>query len=373
MKRFLLALLLVLGVAKGAQAQITVPNSFVVFTHLTAAAMNGNFTAVSAAVNRNAGGTITGTINVSDGVTIDGADLSAYMAGGKLSALSSAADAVKVGGGITAAGVAVVDATGKIPALSSTYFASLNASVLTSLSAANLSGTISSATQDLITRTGTVVSGTWSALFGNVSGANLTSLNGSNFGSGTVPTARLGSGSADSSVVLRGDSTWASVAGGSMPTDMIIFSASGTCQTGFVEFTEARGYAIVGLPASGTNKGTVGSGFSNLESRTHSHSVPGLSIPGLGHPVAFASMSLAGGHNHSFTTSGPSSTNIYEDFAPSFNWASTTHTHTSTTSSVGDHNHGGSLNGGTSGSGTSGTASVTNVANYIQLIACRKT
>ena len=47
-----------------------------------------------------------------------------------------------------------------------------------------------------------------------VSGANLTSLNATNLGSGTVPTARLGSGSASSSVFLAGDNTWASAGGG---------------------------------------------------------------------------------------------------------------------------------------------------------------
>ena len=46
------------------------------------------------------------------------------------------------------------------------------------------------------------------------SGASLTSLNASNLSSGTVPTARLGSGTANSSVFLRGDNTWAAAGGG---------------------------------------------------------------------------------------------------------------------------------------------------------------
>ena len=41
-----------------------------------------------------------------------------------------------------------------------------------------------------------------------VSGANLTSLNATQLGSGTVPTARLGSGTASSSTVLYGDQTY---------------------------------------------------------------------------------------------------------------------------------------------------------------------
>jgi hypothetical protein len=47
-----------------------------------------------------------------------------------------------------------------------------------------------------------------------ISGASLTSLNASNLGSGTVPTARLGSGTASSSTFLRGDSTYAEAGGG---------------------------------------------------------------------------------------------------------------------------------------------------------------
>jgi hypothetical protein len=46
------------------------------------------------------------------------------------------------------------------------------------------------------------------------SGANLTALNATNLGSGTVPTARLGTGTADSSVFLAGNNTWASAGGG---------------------------------------------------------------------------------------------------------------------------------------------------------------
>ena len=49
------------------------------------------------------------------------------------------------------------------------------------------------------------------------SGVNLTALNATNLGSGTVPTARLGTGTASSSTVLYGDNTWAAAGGDNTP------------------------------------------------------------------------------------------------------------------------------------------------------------
>lgn len=53
-----------------------------------------------------------------------------------------------------------------------------------------------------------------STYFSSLSGANLTTLNASNLSSGTVGTARLGSGSATSSTCLFGDSSWKSCSTG---------------------------------------------------------------------------------------------------------------------------------------------------------------
>ena len=73
----------------------------------------------------------------------------------------------------------------------------------------------SNQTLTLPDETGTVVLG--GGALGTPSsgnGSNLTNLNASNLATGTVPTARLATGTADSTTYLRGDSTWATVTAG---------------------------------------------------------------------------------------------------------------------------------------------------------------
>ena len=64
-------------------------------------------------------------------------------------------------------------------------------------------------------------------------GSGLTALNASNIGSGTVPTARLGSGTASSSTFLRGDSTFAAVTSTTINsnTNNQVITATGTADT----------------------------------------------------------------------------------------------------------------------------------------------
>ena len=112
---------------------------------------------------------------------------------------------VSIGGTLTYEDVTNVDAVGLITARNGivvgsgitlskdgdvffTGIATGNGSGLTNLPAANLTGTLPA-----------------------ISGANLTNLDASDLASGTVPTARLGSGTASSSTFLRGDSTFAAV------------------------------------------------------------------------------------------------------------------------------------------------------------------
>lgn len=92
-----------------------------------------------------------------------------------------------------------------------------------------------------------------------ISGANLTNINASNLSSGTVPTARLGSGSATSGTYLRGDGTWSTPSGGgggSSTLDLVAtFTGSlsiGPGSTAVIGFNNVITSPSVGSFSSGT-------------------------------------------------------------------------------------------------------------------------
>jgi hypothetical protein len=72
-----------------------------------------------------------------------------------------------------------------------TFNSTITGSVSGSAATVTNSSQSSITTLSNLTTVGTITSGTWSGSFGAVSGVNLTSLNASNLGSGTVPSARL--------------------------------------------------------------------------------------------------------------------------------------------------------------------------------------
>lgn len=113
--------------------------------------------------------------------------------GGVISGLSS----FQVAGNITAGGqlitgsatIVLTNAAGRIPALTSDYFASLVATQLTGYVAANMAA---------------------GSTFPAISGVNLTALNASAIASGLLHVDRMGSGSSGTKF-LRGDNTWQEV------------------------------------------------------------------------------------------------------------------------------------------------------------------
>lgn len=60
--------------------------------------------------------------------------------------------------------------------------------------------------------------------------------------------------------------------GTSVPSGTIAYQ-SGSCPTGWTEVIAARGRMIVGLPSGGTSAGTVGTALTDLQDKTHTHSV----------------------------------------------------------------------------------------------------
>ena len=120
---------------------------------------------------------------------------------------------------------------------------------LTAVSSAKVGSGVTLSPDGDIFATGVTTATTFSG-----SGASLTNLNASNIASGTVPTARLGSGTASSSTFLRGDSTFAAVTSTTINNnaDNRLITGSGTANTleGESTLTFDSGTLNV-LPASG--------------------------------------------------------------------------------------------------------------------------
>ncbi len=140
MNKSILTLLLVLGLGGVVEAQITVPNTLVSGTTITASALNTNFTTIANhSLDRLSGGNLAGNITADSGITIDGVDVGIQACvtctptHAKLTLSDTSATSLTVGGGLTigTGGVALVGTTGKIPAISSTYFTSLSGTSLT--------------------------------------------------------------------------------------------------------------------------------------------------------------------------------------------------------------------------------------------------
>lgn len=163
MRRTLLVLALCL-VPVSAAAQVTIPNVFVAGTVADPDKVNANFTTLGALALNRGGGTLTGNLAANAGVTIDGIDIGAALCPS------------------CAASFSTVSAT----TVSATTFSGSGAS-LTAIPAGQLTGTITSGTQDLITRLGTVTVGVWnsSTKIGLAFGGTNTDLSGTG-GAGQV-------------------------------------------------------------------------------------------------------------------------------------------------------------------------------------------
>ncbi len=106
------------------------------------------------------------------------------------------------------------------------------------------------------------------ALTGNLpalSGASLTALNASNLGSGTVSTARLGTGTAGADSFLRGDGAWEAADGRGKVLQVVFATHSGE------SYTTSSGWIASGLEASITPSSTSSKIFITASFGTETH------------------------------------------------------------------------------------------------------
>ena len=101
-------------------------------------------------------------------------------------------------------------------------------------------------------------SGNFTANVITANGSALTSLNASNISSGTVPTANLGSGTANNTTFLRGDSTFAVVSSGTLiPSGTVMIFGQTAAPTGFTKLTDQDNAALRVVSGSASTGGSV--------------------------------------------------------------------------------------------------------------------
>jgi hypothetical protein len=120
------------------------------------------------------------------------------------------------------------------------------------------SSTTASASNGASTIVARDAAGSFTANVITANGSALTSLNASNISSGTVPTARLGSGTADNTTFLRGDQTYAVVSSGTLiPSGTVMIFGQTSAPTGFTKLTNQDNAALRVVSGSASTGGSV--------------------------------------------------------------------------------------------------------------------
>jgi len=140
-------------------------------------------------------------------------------------------------------------------------------------------------------------------------GAAITNLNASNIASGTVPTARLGSGTANATTFLRGDQTWAAPAGTFPAGGIVMFDVA--CPAGWTRFVPLDGRYPRGAAAYGATGGATTHSHTSgtLAVASHTHSAGSYEAAAHTHGGVTGSTSVA--HTHTFTDTVTSGNNNF--------------------------------------------------------------
>ena len=163
-----------------------------------------------------------------------------------------------------------------------------------------------------------------------ISGASLTALNATNLGSGTVPTARLGSGTASSSTILYGDQTYKTAPSGLYSSVAIIgdvksagtAGGSSSATTHNIRDLNTEISDVDGIVSISSNRFTLAAGTYTIHFATCAFATDGTvarlrdytnsAYVGEGMSESFTGNNNVGGHVTGSTVVTPSGSTAYE-------------------------------------------------------------
>jgi hypothetical protein len=145
-------------------------------------------------------------------------------------------------------------------------------------------------------------SGNFTANVITANGSALTALNASSISSGTVPTANLGSGTANNTTFLRGDSTFAVVSGGTLiPAGTVMIFGQTAAPTGFTKLTNQDNAALRVVSGTASTGGSVDFTVA-FASQTPAGSVSITAVSGSAGATTLSTPQIP---SHSHTLNGP--------------------------------------------------------------------